>query len=381
LIQHITAGSMPTGALIFRAAQALLLNGVTRVVSLGSWVTPVLAFAFSYLGCLLGLVATARARRTATRPTRTRWLVLGAWAFGGTGIWVMHFVAMIGFTVSGTDVYYDVPITIASWLIAILVVGAGLFTVGFSQPSALRIIAAGLFTGVGVAAMHYTGVSAIRMNATVSYDATLVALSFAIAIVAAIVALWFTVTVRRARWITIAAAIMAVAVTGMHYTGMAAMNVHATMTMTAPSGVSALDFVPAILIFVLLVCVILAYSLLIEPTNDGRESAPTAGRPRVAASPAGPNAAGPDTAGWNVVGPDTAGWNAVGPNAAGWNAVGPDAAGTNAAGPDAAWRSAARGAAGDRQDGVGFPIQQPAANPAEPGPHKLDDQPPVWRVR
>jgi NO-binding membrane sensor protein with MHYT domain len=213
---------MPTGALIFRAAQALLLNGVTRVVSLGSWVTPVLAFAFSYLGCLLGLVATARARRTATRPTRTRWLVLGAWAFGGTGIWVMHFVAMIGFTVSGTDVYYDVPITIASWLIAILVVGAGLFTVGFSQPSALRIIAAGLFTGVGVAAMHYTGVSAVRMNATVSYDATLVALSFAIAIVAAIVALWFTVTVRRARWITIAAAIMAVAVTGMHYTGMAA---------------------------------------------------------------------------------------------------------------------------------------------------------------
>jgi NO-binding membrane sensor protein with MHYT domain len=247
--------------------------------------TPVLAFAFSYLGCLLGLVATARARR-APRPTRARWLVLGAWAIGGTGIWVMHFVAMIGFAVNGTDVHYDVPITVASWLIAVLVVGAGLFIVGYSRPSIPRVIAAGVFTGVGVAAMHYSGVSAMRMDASVTYNRTLVALSFAIAIVAATAALWFTVTVRRARWVTIAAGIMAVAVTGMHYTGMSAMNVHVTTTAKSLSGVSALDFVPAILIFVLLVSIILSYALLIEPAGDDPQPPPLIGGTAPHTSPA-----------------------------------------------------------------------------------------------
>ncbi|WP_203924283.1 MHYT domain-containing protein [Rugosimonospora africana] len=319
--------------------------------------TPVLAFAFSYLGCLLGLVATARARRTATRSIRTRWLVLGAWAIGGTGIWVMHFVAMIGFTVNGTDVNYDIPITIASWLIAVLVVGAGLFIVGFSRPSALRIIAAGLFTGVGVAAMHYSGVSAVRMDASVSYDTTLVALSFAIAIVAAIVALWFTVTVRRARWITIAAAIMAVAVTAMHYTGMAAMHVRRTMTMKALSGVSALDFVPAILIFVLLVCVILAYALLIEPASDSRQRDAVAGTP---------NAAAP---------------NLAAPNLAARNAATRNPAAANAAAGKAAAGNAGRAGADDRRDHVIFPVQRPTMNPSEPGTHRLNDNPPAWRGR
>jgi NO-binding membrane sensor protein with MHYT domain len=227
----------------------------------------VLAFTFSYLGCLLGLVATARARRV-SGGTRARWLVLGAGAIGGTGIWVMHFVAMIGFAVNGSDVNYDVPITIASGLMAILVVGAGLFIVGYSRPSVPRVIAGGLFTGVGVAGMHYTGVSGMRMNADVTYSHMLVGLSIVIAVVAATVALWFTVHVHRARWITVAAAIMAVAVTGMHYTGMSAMSVHTTATPGNLSGVGALNFLPAILVFVLLVSIVLSYAMLIEPGGD-----------------------------------------------------------------------------------------------------------------
>jgi NO-binding membrane sensor protein with MHYT domain len=293
------------------------------LVTLGSWLTPVLAFAFSYLGCLLGLIATARARR-APKAIRARWLVLGAWAIGGTGIWVMHFVAMIGFTVDGTDVNYDVGITVASWLIAVLVVGAGLFIVGYSRPSAPRVVAAGLFTGVGVAAMHYAGVSAIRMDATVDYNHTLVVLSFAIAIVAATVALWFTVTVRRTRWITIAAAIMAVAVTAMHYTGMAAMDVHTTMAAKNLSGVSALDFVPAILVFVLLVSIILAYAALIDPSNENRKA------------PQSPIVTAPAAMGSHST---------------------------------------------DRRDGVIYTPQQPPPTWSTPHTHNHDEQPPAWRVR
>ena len=66
------------------------------------WATPVLAYLFSFLGCLLGLKATSRARMLPSGAVKARWLILAAWAIGGTGIWVMHFLAMIGFQVTGT---------------------------------------------------------------------------------------------------------------------------------------------------------------------------------------------------------------------------------------------------------------------------------------
>src|SRR5262245_9519617 len=66
------------------------------------WLTPTLAYLFSFLGCLLGLKATARARMLPASGQRARWLILAAGAIGGTGSWVMHFVAMIGFEISGS---------------------------------------------------------------------------------------------------------------------------------------------------------------------------------------------------------------------------------------------------------------------------------------
>ncbi len=231
------------------------------------WVTPVLAYLLSYLGCLLGLVATARGRAARAPGTRARWLVLAAWAIGGTGIWVMHFMAMIGFSVDGSAVGYDITVTVASWLTAVVVVGIGLFLVGFGSPSIWKVLAGGLFTGVGVAAMHYSGMSALRLNGTVSYDRTRVALSVLIAVVAATVALWFTLIIRRPQWIALAAVIMAVAVTGMHYTGMSAMRVRLTTTGHDVTGVNSLAFLVPILIFVLLVVIALFYALLATPAD------------------------------------------------------------------------------------------------------------------
>jgi NO-binding membrane sensor protein with MHYT domain len=235
------------------------------------WLTPTLAYLLSYLGALLGLVATARARQSTSGGTRARWLVLGAWAIGGTGIWVMHFMAMIGFTVDNASIDYDATVTIASWLIAVIVVGLGLFIVGFGRPSVAKVLAAGLFTGLGVAGMHYTGMAAMRMDASVHYDRTRVILSVVIAVVAATAALWFTLVVRRARWIGVIAAIMAVAVSGMHYTAMSAMSVRLTGGDTAVAGTDALSFIPPILIFVLLVVIALLYAVLADPSADERQ--------------------------------------------------------------------------------------------------------------
>ena len=232
------------------------------------WITPVFSYALSVLGSLLALVCTARARSTVEPGRRARWLALAAWALGGTGIWVMHFMAMLGFTVPGSPVKYDVATTIASWVTAITVVGIGLFIVGYGKRSAFKVVVGGTFAGVGVAAMHYTGMAAMRIEGNVGYDRRLVAASVAIAVVAATVALWFTITLRRAVAIGIAALIMGVAVNGMHFTGMAAMRVRLSDTANGLSGVPALLFLGPIMLFVMLVVITLAYAMLRSTSSE-----------------------------------------------------------------------------------------------------------------
>lgn len=253
------------------------------------WITPALAYLLSYLGSVSGLAATARARRTADRGRRRRWLILAACGIGGTGIWAMHFMAMIGFTVNGTDVGFDLATTVASWLTAVVVVGIGLFIVGYGPRSVPRVLGAGLFTGLGVAGMHYAGMSAMRLDGSVSYDHVRVALSLVIAVVAATVALWFTVAVGRGRWIAVAAAIMGVAVVGMHYTGMSAVSVHLHPVAAPTGGVPALDYVIPMLLFVIFVLITLLAAVLAPEQEDGAVTGPWT----VAPAPSRPTAPAP----------------------------------------------------------------------------------------
>ncbi|MFC4374622.1 MHYT domain-containing protein [Nocardia halotolerans] len=188
------------------------------------WFTPVLAYFMSVTGCLLGLQCAARGRNAV--EGRVGWLVGAAVAIGGTGIWVMHFIAMLGFSIRGTEIRYDVPLTLFSAITAMVVVGIGLFMVNKPQPTVRSLIAGGTIAGVGVGTMHYTGMYAMKTTATVSYNPFLVTLSMVIAVVASIVALWFTLRVKGFLATVGAAIIMGVAVTGMHYTGMAAMRAH-----------------------------------------------------------------------------------------------------------------------------------------------------------
>ena len=79
-----------------------------------------------------------------------------------TGIWVMHFVAMLGFTIPGQTITYSVPVTAASMLIAVVVVGAGLFIVGFGSSAWWTLLLGGVIIGFGVASMHYIGMAAMQ---------------------------------------------------------------------------------------------------------------------------------------------------------------------------------------------------------------------------
>ena len=186
---------------------------------------PALGYAMSCVGSFLGLRCVALARAY-DGFARARWLSLAAVSIGATGIWAMHFIAMLGFTIPGQQIGYNVPLTVASMLVAVALVGAGLFIVGFGDGSWLRLVAGGVIVGVGVAAMHYMGMAAMSMPDSMSYNMPLLALSVAIAIVAGTAALWAGTRVSRMRATVGAALIMGVAVSGMHYTGMAALRIH-----------------------------------------------------------------------------------------------------------------------------------------------------------
>ncbi|GAA3454741.1 MHYT domain-containing protein [Dactylosporangium matsuzakiense] len=184
---------------------------------------PAFAFGLAFLGSGLALSCAARGR-AAGSAHRKRWLTLASMSLGG-GIWIMHFMAMLGFDVPASPVRYDVGLTAVSVLIAGVVVFVGLFVAGTGRPTPARLISGGVFTGLGVSAMHYTGMAAVRVAGTLTYQANLVLASVLVAIVAAIVALWLSVVVRGRGQVFVAGGVMALAVCAMHYTAMAAVRV------------------------------------------------------------------------------------------------------------------------------------------------------------
>ncbi|MBX7266775.1 signal protein [Micromonospora sp. Llam7] len=234
------------------------------------WITPALSYALSVLGSILGLICAGRIRTATSTGQKVWWGTLAAWALGGTAIWTMHFMAMLGFAVTGSRIRYDVPITVASALIAVLAVGIGLTIVGTGRLSAVRIGAGGLFTGAGVAAMHYSGMAAMRLDGRLLYDNFRVGLSVLIAVVAATVALWLAVTVRRGSAIFASALVMGVAVNGMHFTGMSALSVHLHEQRGEVTGAGVGTLLIPIVLLVIFGVVGLVYALLAAPTDEDR---------------------------------------------------------------------------------------------------------------
>ncbi|MFP3990559.1 MHYT domain-containing protein [Streptomyces sp. E11-3] len=224
-------------------------------------VTPVVAYLMACLGGALGLRCTARAL-ILSNSWRAGWLALGSAAIG-SGIWTMHFVAMMGFTVEEVPIHYDVPITFASLGVAIVMVGIGIFIVGYRGATVMALFTGGTITGLGVASMHYLGMAGMRLRGSLQYDTLTVAASVVIAMVAATAALWATVQVRGFVWSLGASLVMGLAVSGMHYTGMAALSVHLHGTAGSPVGRSPAELLAPMMIgplgFLLLAGVIVMF--------------------------------------------------------------------------------------------------------------------------
>jgi PAS domain S-box-containing protein len=178
-----------------------------------------LSFAVACFASYTALDLGGRIRASKGWPRRA-WLATAALAMGG-GIWSMHFIAMLACRMP-VPVGYDLGLTGLSLVVAVVVTGVGFYVIGTRQATVVQLLLSGLFMGIGIVAMHYTGMAAMLMPAELRYDRVYVALSVFIAIVASIAALWLAFRTAVV-WQKIPAAIvMGAAISGMHYTGMAA---------------------------------------------------------------------------------------------------------------------------------------------------------------
>lgn len=161
-----------------------------------------------------------------TVKSKTCWLIGGAMSMG-TGIWSMHFIGMLSFRLP-IPMSYDIPTTLVSLLIAVLISGFALLAVSVEAQGGRRLLVAGCLMGFGIASMHYTGMAAMEMFPPIRYDPLLFSFSVIIAIAGAAVALWIALRLRMETFFTAfwkrvgAALVMGTAICGMRYTGMAA---------------------------------------------------------------------------------------------------------------------------------------------------------------
>ncbi|MFF2040146.1 MHYT domain-containing protein [Kitasatospora sp. NPDC058170] len=188
------------------------------------WVTPAVSYFIACLGAFVALRSTRWALVSRGR-TRAGWLFFASTSLGA-GIWSMHFIAMLGFAVTGAEISYRPGLTTLSLIVAVAVVGLGIFAVGYSRHRVPALLLSGLTTGLGVAAMHYLGMAAVVLPGHIAYDHTTVAVSVGIAVFAATAALWAALNIKGTLAVLAAAPVMGVAVCAMHYTGMAAVSVH-----------------------------------------------------------------------------------------------------------------------------------------------------------
>ncbi len=184
------------------------------------------------LSVFIAILAAGAALDLAARVTQARGAVRLAWlsggAFGmGLGIWSMHYIGMLAFTLP-VEVLYDWPTVLLSLLAAVMASGISLWVASRQTMGWLQAAVGSLFMGSGIAAMHYIGMEAMRLPAMCHYSAGLVTLSYALAVGVAFIALRLTFSFREnTGWSSrklSTALLMGGAIPLVHYVGMAGVS-------------------------------------------------------------------------------------------------------------------------------------------------------------
>jgi PAS domain S-box-containing protein len=228
--------------------------------------------AIAILAAFVALSISARIVAATTRWARYAWASAGAISMGG-GIWSMHFVGMLAFSLP-CGITYDPVETVFSMIPGMLASGIALSAISKpDEPGLSRLSVSAVLMGVGIAGMHYSGMAAMRPEALLRYDPGLVAISIVVAVVLAFVSLSIRFQFRRPQSPRlaaniIAASVMGCAIAGMHYTAMQASVFFPVPD--APNHSMALS--PALLaLFITIFTVLIAASTLVA-TFAGRQT-------------------------------------------------------------------------------------------------------------
>jgi diguanylate cyclase (GGDEF)-like protein len=175
--------------------------------------------------CLLGSLIAVRLfsnTKVSSGSARAMWVFMAGFAFG-SAVWATHFLAMLAFD-PGLPTGYEPSLTILSLFVAItaMILGFGLASV---RRFAYMPVVGGAVLGLGVGAMHYTGMAALRTAGRLAWDMPLVAASIVIGAVFAALAL-FLASRRRSRFLAYeVTGLLVIAIVGHHFTGMGAITV------------------------------------------------------------------------------------------------------------------------------------------------------------
>ena len=193
----------------------------------------------------VGAISLFYRAQAATGRERMVWLSLDA-AAAGYGIWATHFIAMLAYDHT-FGAGYDLTLTILSLLLAVLMTGAG-FMIAMRNSGLWTAVLGGAVVGLGIAAMHFTGMRALELPGRVTWLPNLVVASVALGIVLGSLAL--SVAARRNDWAStlLAAVLLTLAVVMTHFTAMGAMRFVPDPTLIldkAPLSTGSLSFLAA----------------------------------------------------------------------------------------------------------------------------------------
>ncbi|WP_234035837.1 PAS domain S-box protein [Ectopseudomonas mendocina] len=198
-----------------------------------------LSLAIAVFAAGMALQLAGEARNSSHPVARQVTIFTGSLALGG-GIWAMHFLGMLAFELCAA-VRFDLGITLLSMLPSLAASWVALSLLARRDLSLLQLCVGGVLVGAGIGAMHYSGMAAMQMAPLLRYDPWMFALSIVVAVALAIVALWVRFGLEGrlpTRWsLLISALVMGLAISGMHYTGMAAARFVGTPESEAPMAV------------------------------------------------------------------------------------------------------------------------------------------------
>ncbi len=193
----------------------------------GTYIMPLVALSY-IVASLASYTALDLATHLASKHKNNKVILHIGGSFAmGAGIWAMHFIGMLAYKMA-MYVEYDPFLTFLSMFVAIAIAYFVLDIVKGERLSVYQITVGAILLGIGICAMHYTGMAAMIMDGDIRYTPGLFALSVAIAISASAAALLIAFTLARHKgrfqylFKGIAALVMGAAICGMHYTGMAA---------------------------------------------------------------------------------------------------------------------------------------------------------------